>query len=251
MFYQMAEDGKEPTEFQIARLRSYEITQRINAIIMEGVDLGTDLAFMFVLFDQAGDIELPLAWQFYKATNKCPGNPFGGEEPSFFRSLGIASAVFIGISCFFRLATALGTVLFKFSEINGLREWGWTLLGCLVSIVDPWNGSLMINQVIEKQRLERDDYVLAKSEIKADIYLVILENLPQIIIQIIYGVRSGQANSRAIAWYVAIFTTVLHTTSQLFEIFHLSRKLPELYQAAKQGKGSAPSALAAVEDDKN
>jgi hypothetical protein len=50
MFYEMAETGKEPTAFQLARLRAYEVTSRMNNIIFEAVDMGTDIAFMLVLF---------------------------------------------------------------------------------------------------------------------------------------------------------------------------------------------------------
>ena len=50
MFYEMSEKNKTPTEFQLARLRSYEITSRLNSIIFESFDMGTDIAFMLVLF---------------------------------------------------------------------------------------------------------------------------------------------------------------------------------------------------------
>ena len=46
----MAETGKDPTPFQVQRLRNYELTSRLNSVIYEGLDLGTDLAFMLVLF---------------------------------------------------------------------------------------------------------------------------------------------------------------------------------------------------------
>ena len=88
----MVEKGKEPTPFQISRLRSYEVTTRLNNVIFEVLDLATDIAFILVLFgkissvvychfqpqtnlvhdemrysDQSGDIILPEAWEFYEA----------------------------------------------------------------------------------------------------------------------------------------------------------------------------------------
>jgi hypothetical protein len=69
---------------------------------------------------------------------------------------------------------------------------------------------------------------------------VLLENVPQLTIQILYGAQTGQANFRAIAWYIAIFTTVFHTATQLLDIFDLFSKLPELYIAHREGKGHVP-----------
>lgn len=64
-----------------------------------------------------------------------------------------------------------------------------------------------------------------------------LENVPQLTIQIIYGAETGQANFRAVAWYVATFFTVFHTITQVLDIIDLSRQLPELYLAKQEGNG--------------
>jgi hypothetical protein len=103
--------------------------------------------------------------------------------------------------------------------------------------------------VIEKRRIERDDYHLARAEVKSDIQLVMLENVPQLIIQVIYGAETASANLRTVAWYVAIFTTVLHSASQIFEILVMLRKLPELKIAAEQGKGHVPATNIVVPED--
>ena len=50
MFYEIVEESKKPTAFQIERLRAYELTSRLNEVIFESFDMGTDLAFMLVLF---------------------------------------------------------------------------------------------------------------------------------------------------------------------------------------------------------
>ena len=75
--------------------------------------------------------------------SSCPGLPPGGPSPEFFRNLGIAGAAFVIISTIGRLALSLRTVVRKYSEVSGFNEWAWVILGTLVSIVDPWNGSLV------------------------------------------------------------------------------------------------------------
>jgi len=50
MFYELVQKDKDPTPFQLQRLRSYELTLRVNSVIYEAFDLGTDIAFMLVLF---------------------------------------------------------------------------------------------------------------------------------------------------------------------------------------------------------
>ena len=69
--------------------------------------------------------------------------PPGGPDPEFYNNLGVASAVFLALSFGARLAVSLGTIYSKYSEISGLKEWLWVLLGTAVSIVHPWNGALV------------------------------------------------------------------------------------------------------------
>ena len=68
---------------------------------------------------------------------------------------------------------------------------------------------------------------------------MIFENLPQLIIQIMYGVHTGQANYRAIAWYITIFTSSFHAAVQILDIIDLVRKLPELEEVAKKEAANA------------
>jgi len=49
MFYEIAQQGS-PTKYELARLRSFEWTGRRNNILLQTLDLGTDIAFMLVLF---------------------------------------------------------------------------------------------------------------------------------------------------------------------------------------------------------
>ena len=80
----------------------------------------------------------------------------------------------------------------------------------------------------EEKRIERSDYALAVNELKSDISLVLLEDLPQLVIQIIYGLLAGQSENITAAWFVAIFSTVMHLASQSHEIFYLAIQLPKL-----------------------
>jgi hypothetical protein len=49
MFYEIAKEGT-PTQYELSRLRSFEITGRMNNFLMQSFDTGTDVAFMLVLF---------------------------------------------------------------------------------------------------------------------------------------------------------------------------------------------------------
>jgi hypothetical protein len=77
-------------------------------------------------------------------------------------------------------------------------------------------------------RLERTDYDLAVNELVSDIALVLLEDLPQLIIQIIYGVFAGQLQRTTVAWFLSIVSTCIHLASQIHEIIYLAIQLPKL-----------------------
>jgi hypothetical protein len=49
MFYQIAGKGR-PTKYELARLRNFEMQGRRESILLEAFDLGTDIAFMLVMF---------------------------------------------------------------------------------------------------------------------------------------------------------------------------------------------------------
>ena len=79
-----------------------------------------------------------------------------------------------------------------------------------------------------QSRLERTDYDLTVSELRADITLVLLEDLPQLIIQIIYGAFAGQLERTTVAWFLAIFSSSMNIASQTHEIITLAMHLPKL-----------------------
>lgn len=65
------------------------------------------------------------------------------EDKDFYYNLGIAAAVFLAVSFMARVAVSLGTIIKKRSEIEGINEWLWVILGTIVSIFHPWNGGLV------------------------------------------------------------------------------------------------------------
>lgn len=80
-------------------------------------------------------------------------------------------------------------------------------------------------------RLEKTDEDLFKSELVSDIFLILLEDLPQLIVQICYGVFAGQAERTSVAWFVAIFSTCMSLTSQLHEVIYMvAFQRPKLLQ---------------------
>ena len=81
--------------------------------------------------------------------------PPGGPDPDFYRNLGIAAAFFIGLSSLVRLVMSLRTVFRKQKEVNGFSEWAWVALGTFVSILEPWNGSLVSLIMKLEQKMRR------------------------------------------------------------------------------------------------
>jgi hypothetical protein len=125
------------------------------------------------------------------------------------------------------------TVFRKWSDINGINEWGVVATGTLVSLIDPWNGAIVINTVMEKDRMERNDLVLLKNELVIDGFLLLLEDVPQLAIQIAYGVGTGQFEQIAVAWYLALMSTLFHMSSQVTDFIWLLWKYREFEKACK------------------
>jgi len=64
--------------------------------------------------------------------------------------------------------------------------------------------------------------------------LVMFENVPQLVIQIIYGAYTGDIGLTSVAWYPALFMTLFHMLSQLHEVYYLWRQLPKLRSLAEE-----------------
>ena len=143
-------------------------------------------------------------------------------------NLAIATAFFIVCAVAFRACASILQIYRGRRDLQDAGSWLHVFAGFTMSLIDPWNGSLFINEVMVTKRLDRSDYDLAVSELIADIMLVLLEDLPQLIIQIIYGVFSGQLERTTVAWFLSIFSTSIHLASQLHEIVYLAWQLPKL-----------------------
>jgi len=230
MFYEIAGQGP-PTQYEISRLRSFEVTGRLNNFLLQFFDTGTDIAFMLVLFDQSGAITLPGFWNLYKSTvgDNCPGAPaFFGTDRDKVYALATACAVVLAVSMSYRLFMSLRQIIIGRRDLEDWSDWLHVFTGLFISLIDPWNGSLFINEAMLTQRLEKTDYDLAVSELRSDIFLVLLEDLPQLIIQIIYGVFAGQLQRTTVAWFLAVFSSSMNIASQTHEIITLALHLPKL-----------------------
>lgn len=76
--------------------------------------------------------------------------------------------------------------------------------------------------------MDNTDYDLARNEFIADTLLIILEDLPQFIIQVLYGVYGGELERTTVAWFLAICSTSIHLATQLHEVGYLYYQLPNL-----------------------
>lgn len=228
MFYEIARDG-DPTPYELSRLRSYELTGRLHNVILEVFDLGTDIAFVLVLYSQAGLLMLPPTFDFYKAVtgDSCTTEP-PGLEPKIFMQMAIASTVFIVLCFVYRSYMAIYQILGSKGDINSPFKVMWVTAGFVVSLIDPWNGAIMINSVVVHNRLECSDYQFAKAELRSDLMLILLEDFPQLCIQIAYGAYAGDFQRITVAWFVTLFITLLHFSLQVIEVIHLTLQLPHL-----------------------
>lgn len=62
--------------------------------------------------------------------------------------LAIASAFFLLVSVIIRATTSLVQIYRGREDLKGLGDYIYVGAGFIMSIVDPWNGSLFINQII-------------------------------------------------------------------------------------------------------
>lgn len=167
------------------------------------------------------------------------GAPAPGEQEikDQVYQLAIAAAFFFVINVVFRAASGVFQIASNFYRIKGTVNWFMVLFGLGVTIVDPWNGALIIESCMEKEYddKELDDYLRTVQELKSDWILIWLENIPQFIIQVWYAVVIAESQHLGLpaAWFVAVFTTVLHLLSQGQEVLHLHQQLPSLKELAR------------------
>ena len=214
------------------RLKQTENADRAMNIVMEVVNQGTLIAFMVVLFYQAGSItSLPLSWAFFSSTvgKQCSSGPpvVDPALQSTYYALAVASAVLLCINAVVRLTLALIPIFRRLSTIDTPREKINIVIGVLVSIVDPWNGALIIEAYLDPLGSDWTPYDMLVSELRIDVLLLIFNNVPQLIIQIIYAAASGNISDTSVSWFVTIFVGGLHGLGQLIEIISLMRQLPQ------------------------
>jgi hypothetical protein len=81
----------------------------------------------------------------------CPGSPafFGTDKDKVLR-LAIASAVVLAVSVGFRIFSAMLQIWRGRRDLEGPSDVLQVLAGFVVALVDPWNGSLFINEVMSE-----------------------------------------------------------------------------------------------------
>lgn len=144
----------------------------------------------------------------------------------------IASAFFFAFNAVFRAGMAVFQVFANSDRIKGALGWLLCLVGVGATVVDPWSGSVIIeHQLAPSYRdQELDDYRLTVKELRSNWLLLVLEDVPQFVLQIIYAVLVARSEVVGLspAWFVALATTLLHFASQLHEVVYLWAQLPKL-----------------------
>jgi hypothetical protein len=80
--------------------------------------------------------------------------------------------------------------------------------------------------------------------VKSTFGLVIVENIPQLIIQIIYYAVTQSDNNTSVAFYVTILTTSMHLVVQFYDCFEAVRYLYNAYQGLPSTNEKRASTLA-------
>ena len=174
MFAAFARDG-ELTDYEVQRLKSAESSDRFMNIMLETVNWCTNIAFVVVLFYQAGAVNsLPLDWAWFSATvgRRCPGDPPPANQTAVYLSLASAGAALLILNAVVRLVIAIIPVLHRRKAVLKPQEHAWLVLGILASVVDPWNGALIIEGVLDKRGEWFTPFRLLMIEIFVDIILL-------------------------------------------------------------------------------
>ncbi|KAH9261008.1 hypothetical protein BASA81_000712 [Batrachochytrium salamandrivorans] len=181
-----------PTAYELERLRKSERTAILNNLIFESADMLADFAFILVLFDQSVSINLPPTW--YTLAFECSvSTPTTAQlqpvrEEIF--QVAIAATVFFVFNALYRAGSAVFQIFANSDRIQGVLGWFMCLVGVGATVVDPWSGSVIIeHQLAPSYRdQELDDYRMTLKELRSNWTLLVLEDVPQFILQIIYAV---------------------------------------------------------------
>lgn len=157
------------------------------------------------------------------------------EVMQFLFRLAIAAAMFFFIKISLRAIVVLAQIKNHHKRIRrGVRPLFLLFAGFWLTVLDPWNGTVLVEYQFLAPEHDVDEYKKAMLELRSDWVLLCMETTPQFIIQVIYAVIAANTASLGLppAWYVSTATTLLHLISQLHETVYLQFSMPQIKQWA-------------------
>lgn len=231
MYSSLAKPEATPaSEYEVFRLRKNLLVANLNKLIIEGFATVSSLAFLLVLLNQGGAIDLDSFW--YIISYRTCGSIAPVQEDDVARimlGLGIVAAILFGVKMLLRATTVVLQIKRYHANIKpGKHRLVLLFLGFLFTLVEPWNGvSLVEAQFIPLEN--HNEYKDAMSELRGDWLLLVVETLPQFIIQTVYAaIVASKANlGLPPAWYVSMVTTLMQLVNQLHEVIYLQLTMPK------------------------
>jgi len=216
------------TEVEVQRLQMFAATGRTNEIIIEFVDLFTDIAFAATLyvFSQPGDPGDSFIDVLASTVVTTPATE--ARDLDFFNSLFIAGLFILLLNAVSRLFVA-GLAYRKYRKyINTPQEWGWFFLGALLMQVETHNAHYLLSQKFKDEVGPMSEPAFIAQEIRMNLLLLFAEDIPQLIIQSIFF---SEVINVSLSWYLAIGTTALKIVSVIGSTASSAIKLRGLKRA--------------------
>lgn len=216
------------TPEQLRQLKSLKRSARINRVVLQVFDFWTDLVFLASVYVQSkraaidtdiGDNNSGILLEWLASTSSAglPTNETisSPEDRDLYNILFYAGITLMLVNSGWRFLLAVASIR-RHSEISGHQEWSKWLIGVAVTVFEPKTGLDLIDSVMDIDHIYEDDKKYLKRESRLQASMILFENLPMFIIQVVYATSSS--GSFAVAWYVSIVVTILHLVAQLLEL---------------------------------
>mmetsp|Transcript_1804 Transcript_1804/g.5620 ORF Transcript_1804/g.5620 Transcript_1804/m.5620 type:complete len:257 (+) Transcript_1804:43-813(+) len=216
----------ELSEYELQRLQFFQLSGRINETLIEILDFWTDIVFvatLFVFSQEGNPVNSFLG--FLAATGNLP-EVDGQRDFDLFRRLFIVGSIIMLFNVVARFAVAL-TRLKYVKFFDGATDWVRFLVGIFVCQVEPHNGILFIEGIVKNDLPPKSDYDSTLTEIRMNALLLLAEDIPQFIIQVIFAVNVNQSGL-TVSWYVSTLLTMLKITAACGGIGVMMYKLSSL-----------------------
>lgn len=187
---------------------------------------------------------------WYAVGVRACGNATEAENEYFanvFLQLAIFATIFLFIKVCFRSFTAGWQINKSRHRLLGFKAWLVAGAGCLLTLVDPWSGSVIIESQfapikVDADKIGLDLYRKMLRELRSDWLLFFLESLPHFIIQVVYAATASRNAHYELspAWYVATITTSIRMLSQLQEVIYLQWNFSTLKRLALNVESHLP-----------